>query len=568
MKIKKILISSLLVLSAFLGIIFATLLSNVKVPLVMNKAESVKALKAQGEYYELPVYVYHCSYDYQEDISFIDPITSNNPNDFYIDSDSFDLSSINDDLDCYVEQDTYYTHGNDGLPNSFYIISSVNLRGTLSTSEAVPLDGNTISSILSLPNILGLPYSGLNSYLDHFEFVDVDVDTKIPVFDGYQGKITSNVDSPITIEEIKSLLKVVDEVDGDITNRIVIENDDFSENSRTLGTYPVVFSATDNSYNKATITINVQVVDVTIPTILGPDTIETSISSPISNNEILAMYTASDNYEGNLTSSITFTKNNYESADKTRIGTHEVILSVKDSSKNVTYKTINVIVKDDIKPLISGPVEYIKDYNSPLTLADIMSKLLVSDNIDGDLSSKLKIVEDNYSGNETIVGTYNIIFNVTDNSGNTSNNFKIIIYVEDNEDPVFYINSMIISTHTFEELSIDNIENYLIQTSTINKYNEYNLEIIENDYQKNKRVPGTYKMVVKVKYANGEEENINLAIFVNDNDNDLINEQIKDSSLDFSFFKAMWKAIATFFKVTWNWFINSIVNPLKNWFIK
>lgn len=548
MKIKKILISSLLVLSAFLGIIFATLLSNVKVPLVMNKAESVKALKAQGKYYELPVYVYHCSYDYQEDISFIDPITSNNPNDFYIDSDSFDLSSINNNLDCYVEQDTYYTHGNDGLPNSFYIISSVNLRGTLSTSEAVPLDGNTISSILSLPNILGLPYSGLNSYLDPFEFADVDVDTKIPVFDGYQGKITSNVDSPITIEEIKSLLKVVDEVDGDITNRIVIENDDYSENSRTLGTYPVVFSATDNSYNKATITINVQVVDVTTPTILGPDTIETSISSPISNNEILAMYTASDNYEGNLTSSITFTKNNYESADKTRIGTHEVILSVKDSSKNVTYKTINVIVKDDIKPLISGPVEYIKDYNSPLTLADIMSRLLVSDNIDGDLSSKLKIVEDNYSGNESIVGTYNIIFNVTDNSGNTSNNFKIIIYVEDNEDPVFYINSMIISTHTFEELSIDNIENYLIQTSTINRYKEYNLEIIENDYQKNKRVPGTYKMVIKVKYANGEEENINLAIFVNDNDNDLINEQIKDSSLDFSFFKAMWKAVCHFFQ--------------------
>lgn len=568
MKIKKIILSSLLVLSAFLGIIFATLLTNTQIPMMMNNAATVKALKVQGKYYELPVYVYHCSYDYQEDISYIDAITSYNPNDFYIDNDSFDLSVINDDLQCYVEQDTYYMYGNDGLPNGFYIIAARDLRGSIPEGEKVPLEGNTISSILSLPNILGIPYSGLNSYLDPFVFEEIDIDEKIPVFDGYEGKITSNVESPITADEVKSLLKVVDEVDGDLTDRIVVESDEYSENNRILGIYPIIFSCTDNSGNKASITINVQVVDVTLPVIEGPEIIETSISKPIKNNDLLSLYTASDNYDGNLSSQIAFTKNNYDTADKTRTGTYEVILSVKDTSKNVQYKTVQVVIKDDIKPLISGPVEYIKNYNNPLSLADIMSKLLVNDNIDGDLSSKLTIVEDNYSGNESKVGTYTVILNVTDNAGNTSNNFKIMIYVEDNEDPVFYINSIIISTHAFESLTEENIENYLVQTSMINRYDNYNLEIVEDDYKGNQRIPGTYKMVVRVKYSNGNEEDINLAIYVNDNEHDFVNEQLKDNLFDLSFFKVMWNSIVLFFKNTWNWFINSIVNPLVKWLSK
>lgn len=569
MKIKKIILSSLLVLSAFLGIVFAALLTNVPTPLVMNKADTVKVLKAQGKYYELPVYVYHCSYDYQKDVANIDAITSHNPNDFYIEDDSFDLSNINSDLNCYVDQDTYDLHGDDGLPSSFYIIASKDLRGTLSTNEKVPLGGNTISSVLALPNILGLPVSWpTNTYLDEFEFVELNPDEKTPVFDGYEGTMTSNVDSPVTINDIKSLLKVVDEVDGDITDKIVVEKDEYSENSNVIGTYPIIFSATDNSGNKASITIYVQVVDITSPIIEGPETIETFISDPLKNEEILALYTASDNYDGNLTTQITFAKNNYESADKTRLGNYEIILSVKDSSRNVQYKKVQVTINDDIKPLISGPVEYVKDYNSPLTIADIMSRLLVHDNIDGDLSSRLTIEEDNYSGNESKIGKYNVIFSVTDDAGNKSNNFKVAIYVEDNEDPVFYINSIIISTHTFETLSEESIENYLVQTSLINKHDNYDLEIIENNYQGNQRIPGTYKMVVKVRYSTGNEEDINLAIFVNDNDHELVNEQFKENLFDFTFLEAMWKSIVMFFKSTWNWLVNSVFNPFINWLFK
>ena len=102
----------------------------------------------------------------------------------------------------------------------------------------------------------------------------------------------------------------------------------------------------------------------------------------------------------------------------------------------------------------------------------------------------------------------------------------------------------------------------------INRYDNYNLEIVEDDYKGNQRIPGTYKMVVRVKYSNGNEEDINLAIYVNDNEHDFVNEQLKDNLFDLSFFKVMWNSIVLFFKNTWNWFINSIVNPLVKWLSK
>ena len=72
-------------------------------------------------------------------------------------------------------------------------------------------------------------------------------------------------------------------------------------------------------------------------------------------------------------------------------------------------------------------------------------------------------------------------------------------------------------------------------------------------------------MVVKVKYDNGKEEDINLSIFVNDNDHDLSNVNTSTNN-NSSFLKAIWDAIVLFFTNTWNWFMNVIVNPIINLF--
>ena len=554
--IKKIILSSLLVVIAFLGFIFASLLTNFSIPLIMSKASSNYALKVAGEYYDLPVYIHYCYYEYQEDVAYIIP-----GNDYYVESNEFDLSEINQNLDCYIEQDTYIMYGDDGLPSSFYIISSKNLKGNSKTTENYELDGTSISSILQIDGVLGIPLTKDNSNLDPFEIVEKEMDDKVPVINGYEGILNVNVDEPTSVSEIKKLIKAIDEVDGDLTDDIIIESDEYTQNNHILGTYPIVFSVTDKSGNKASLTINVKVTDISCPILEGPEEINTTISDPISNSKILQKYTATDNYDGTISDKITFYRNNYENADKTKVGSYEVILSIKDSSYNVTYKTIKINILDNIKPLISGPSEYIKDYNNPLTLSTIMDGLTATDNTDGDLTNEIRIVEDKYTGNESKLGTFNITFNVTDKSGNISNNFIVTVKVEDNKEPVFYISNIIISTHAFENLSLENIESYLIQSALINKYEDYSLNIIENEYEKNKKIPGTYKMLIRVNYSSGNEEDIKLSIFVNDNDHNLSNIN-SSSTIDYSFIKNIWDAITLFFINSWKWFINTIVNPI------
>ena len=563
--IKKIILSSLLVVTAFLGFIFASLLTDFSIPLIMSKASSGYVLKAGGKYYSLPVYIHYCIYDYQEDKVLLME-NENGNNDYYIQNEKFDMNKIQNGYECYVEQDSYFLHEEDGLPYCFYIISSKNLRGDNSLYNRIVLEGNTISSILEMDGVLGIPLTENGEDLDPFKIVTAEKDNKVPVFNGFEGIMTTDVDNPISMDNIKKLIKAVDEVDGDLTNRIVIESDSYSDNSYKVGTYPIIFSVTDNSGNKATITINIQVVYTICPVITGSSTFTINISNPLTTEEILSHYTAEDNYVGNITSSIEIYENNYENADKTKPGDYEITIYAKDSSYNSTFKTIYISLFDDIKPLISGPSEYVKDYDNPLTLETIMESLTATDNVDGDISNSISIVEDKYSGYESKIGTYKITFNVEDNAGNISNNFIVTIKVEDIREPVFYINNIIISTHTFENLSLDNIESYLVQTSLIHKYDDYEIEILENEYDKNKRIPGTYRMLLKVKYSNGSEEKLNLSIFVNDNDHNISNEVTNHIGIYFPYLTAIWNNIVSFFSSAWTWLLNTIINPIINFF--
>jgi hypothetical protein len=236
-KIKNTILSIILVLTAFLGIIFASLLTNFSLPLIMSKASSTYSLKAADKYYDLPVYIHYCYYDYQKDIAYITP-----NNDFYIDNENFNLNEINENLDCYVEQDTYDIYGDDGLPYSFYVISNKNLRNNGNKNENYTLSGKTISSILQIDGVLGIPLTNDNSNLKPFEIVTNQIDNKVPVINGFEGVLNVNVDEPITITEIKKLIKAIDEVDGDLTNEIIVESDQYSQNMKTLGAYPIVFT--------------------------------------------------------------------------------------------------------------------------------------------------------------------------------------------------------------------------------------------------------------------------------------------------------------------------------------
>ena len=113
-------------------------------------------------------------------------------------------------------------------------------------------------------------------------------------------------------------------------------------------------------------------------------------------------YEAKDNYDGNLTEKVKVTNKE-----------KEIIYEVKDSSSNKTTITRKISIGDKEKPNIT----LTGDSNISKFVGESFEEpgYKATDNCDGDLTDKVKV-----SGNvnTSTVGTYEITYQVTDNSGN------------------------------------------------------------------------------------------------------------------------------------------------------
>lgn len=90
------------------------------------------------------------------------------------------------------------------------------------------------------------------------DFVDIDLDP--PIFSG-PVKITVDLGTTISINEIKAKLTAYDDFSGNVTNRISLYKDNYSNNKYKLGSYNVVFYCSDNSNNISYHNVEICVVD-------------------------------------------------------------------------------------------------------------------------------------------------------------------------------------------------------------------------------------------------------------------------------------------------------------------
>jgi|GEM_PF-3060877 len=88
-----------------------------------------------------------------------------------------------------------------------------------------------------------------------------------------------------------------------------------------------------------------------------------------------------------------------------------------------------------LPPTISGSGVYLSDYDNPATVADVQATLTATDDPDGDLTSEITVYDDNFTGNETVLGNHDIIFQVEDAAGNVSQ-FTVTVSVVDITAPV------------------------------------------------------------------------------------------------------------------------------------
>ena len=132
-------------------------------------------------------------------------------------------------------------------------------------------------------------------------------------------------------------------------------------------------------------------------------------------------YSIQDNFDGDLTDSATIIHNQEQSM---------VIISIEDSNKNATIKTIPATVSDDEAPVITmNGDETVSAY---IGGAYNDAGASVVDNCDD-----VELKTNNHVTTNTI-GTYNVEYSATDNSGNTATK-KRIVEVKQPENGIIYL---------------------------------------------------------------------------------------------------------------------------------
>ncbi|MBC1813190.1 DUF5011 domain-containing protein [Listeria booriae] len=179
---------------------------------------------------------------------------------------------------------------------------------------------------------------------------------------------------------------------------------------------------TDATYNANSTGANIAVTSNTAPVIAADDvTVKKGVSF-----DPLAVVTASDAEDGNLTSSVSVTANDVDTSTE---GTYHVTYSVTDSDGNTTTKTITVTVSSNNAPVITAADKTLKKGAS----FDPMTGVTASDTEDGNVTDKVTVTANDVD--TSAVGTYHVTYSVTDSDGNTTTK-TITVTVTSNDAPV------------------------------------------------------------------------------------------------------------------------------------
>lgn len=152
---------------------------------------------------------------------------------------------------------------------------------------------------------------------------------------------------------IAETITVTDNMDGDITDQIVILDDTYTGHETIPGEYQVLLSATDSSGNETQFELIIVVVDLVPPVINGPAEINVQVDQRPALSDLIAKHvTFIDALDGPL-ETYEIIQDTYSEA--TTVGTYDVTLRAFDRAGNITERTFNVIVESTLPSVIEGP---------------------------------------------------------------------------------------------------------------------------------------------------------------------------------------------------------------------
>lgn len=203
----------------------------------------------------------------------------------------------------------------------------------------------------------------------------------------------------------------------DLTDKIEITD---NVNTEKVGLYQVTYSV-DFHGRKATATRTVQVVDTVKPAIFLDGETNLTLSAIDFFDE--TGFTASDNYDGDLTASVKVTTNEDKEKHK-----GQIIYTVSDSSGNTAEATRDVTIKDIIKPVIT-----LNGYDT-ITLAYgaeyAEQGAFAEDDLDGDITDSIRIAGDIDTKNS---GVQTVAYTVSDKAGNRDTVTRTVNVLEEGQ---------------------------------------------------------------------------------------------------------------------------------------
>ena len=209
--------------------------------------------------------------------------------------------------------------------------------------------------------------------------------------------------------------------DGDVSDQISISE---SINTSVLGSYSVQYSIIDSDGNSTVLFRAVQVSDTTSPSIelIGNEQMTIEVNGSFADPGA----TATDTFEGDLTDQIS----DSGTVDTTSLGNYTITYQVSDSSGNTAIVSREVSVSDATAPVISltglSPVTI----EVGTTYAD--EGATATDDFQGDLTASISDIS---NVDSTTVGSYSVVYNVSDSSGNAANQVTRIVEVVDSQAP-------------------------------------------------------------------------------------------------------------------------------------
>jgi hypothetical protein len=157
---------------------------------------------------------------------------------------------------------------------------------------------------------------------------------------------------------------------------------------------------------------------------------------------------------------------------------------------------------EDFAPVIDGETAFVTTVDNPITESEVRSYLSAIDETDGNITHLITLSSDNYTPNNDTLGTYDLVYSVTDSGGNTAT-LTVSVIVKDVLAPTWNTSKQNVTVSYTATFDIEAYKSQLGASDNYDASGSIAISIDANTYTTNKTIPGTYQVVYALEDLSG-----------------------------------------------------------------